>query len=90
MLFRSGKDPPALLARRILALKHGDAETSAQLVRARGELSGFATSPHWLPLTRSRGAADPLSDDALRGVMLRAAMAALNALLAQKPGSIEP
>ena len=77
-------DPPALLARRILSLQCNDESARALLDQARQELQGFADDPAWTPLRDMRDATDPMCDDALRAVLLRAAMASLNALLGQK------
>ncbi len=78
----AGDDPPALLARKLLVLD-GD-EGRALLDAARAELRKTAAATNWLPLDDTRGAVDPLSDDALRAVLKRASTTALHALLAQR------
>ena len=78
----AGDDPPALLARKLLQLD-GD-EGHALLDAARAELRKTACATNWLPLDDTRGAVDPLSDDALRAVLKRASTTALHALLAQR------
>jgi hypothetical protein len=78
----AGDDPPALLARKLLQLD-GDGG-HALLDAARAELRETAAATNWLPLNDTRGAVDPLSDDALRALLKRASTKALNALLAQR------
>jgi len=78
----AGDDPPALLARKLLQLD-GD-EGHALLDAARAELHKTAAATNWLPLDDTRGAVDPLSDDALRALLRRASTMALHALLAQR------
>ncbi len=81
----AGDDPPALLARKLLLL---DAEEGGALLdAARVELRETAAATSWLPLDDTRGAVDPLSDDALRALLKRASTRALHALLAQREGA---
>ncbi len=84
-----GDDPPALVARRILELRRGGEAARALLEEARSALREVATDPRWLPLGEGRDRRDPLDDEPLREVLLRAATAFLHALLAQRTESPE-
>jgi len=77
----TGDDPAALLARRILSLQHNDDQSAALLEEARAELSNIARDVQWSPLRDQRSAIDPLSDDALREMLLQAGKAALHAMV---------
>ena len=76
-----GDDPAALMAQRLLMLQNDDDQTKALLERARSELNSVAKEDVWSPVQDHRNAMDPLSDDALRSILLRAGKAALNAML---------
>ena len=76
-----GDDPAALLARRILSLQHNDDQSAALMEEARAELSNIARDDQWSPLGDQRSAIDPLSDDALREMLLQAGKAALHAMV---------
>ncbi len=77
----SGDDPAALMAQRLLILRHHDDRSRALLDKARAELTDIAREQAWQPVQEHRNASDPLSDDALREVLFRAGKAALNAML---------
>jgi DNA repair exonuclease SbcCD nuclease subunit len=81
-----GDDPPALLARKLLALERGGEAARALLAEARSCLMGVANAPTWSPLRAMRGEDDPLVDEVLRTHLERAGTAALHALLAQRGG----
>lgn len=82
----SGDDPAALLASRLLLLGRDDADSSDLLDRARERLGEIANQDIWNPVGAHRNATDPLSDDALRGILLRSGKAALTEMLAgRKP-----
>ena len=76
-----GDDPAALMAQRLQMLQNDDDQTKALLERARSELNSVAKEDVWSPVQDHRNAMDPLSDDALRSILLRAGKAALNAML---------
>lgn len=77
----TGDDPAALLARRILLLQHNDDQLAALLEAARAELSSIARDDQWSPLCDQRSATDPLSDEALREMLLQAGKAALQSMV---------
>lgn len=77
----SGDDPAALLAQRLLILARDDARSKALLEEARAALSETAGEDVWLPVQDHRNAPDPLSDHALRDLLLRSGKAALSAML---------
>ena len=77
----SGDDPAALMAQRLLMLMHDDARSRTLLEDARAALSETAGEDVWLPVQNHRNALDPLSDHALRDVLLRSGKAALSAML---------
>jgi DNA repair exonuclease SbcCD nuclease subunit len=79
-----GGDPPALLARKLLALRRGGEERSKLLELARSELRALAEDPRWMPLGGLRDAEDPLSDDALCRLLEQSSTTALHALLSQR------
>ena len=70
-----------LMARRILLLQHGDDQSATLLDEARAELSSVTQEDLWSPLRDQRGEANPLSDDSLREMLLRASKAALHTML---------
>jgi len=69
------------LARRILLLQHNDDQSAALLEAARAELSSIARDDQWSPLCDQRSATDPLSDEALREMLLQAGKAALQSMV---------
>lgn len=77
----SGDDPAALVAQRLLMLARDDARSRVLLEEARAALSETAGEDVWLPVQDHRNAPDPLSDDALRDLLLRSGKAALSAML---------
>jgi hypothetical protein len=84
-----GHDPPALLARKLLALERGGDARDALLATARSALRGRADAVAFAPLGDRRDAPDPLSDDALAAMLARSGTAALQALIVQ-PAEGEP
>jgi len=76
-----GDDPAALMAQRLLTLRRNDEKSQAMLHEARTKLSPIAHDDRWLPVKDHRNATDPLSDDALRDLLMRSGKAALNAML---------
>lgn len=78
----SGDDPAALVAQRLLMLERDDDRSRILLAEARAELNGTAGELLWQPVQEHRHAADPLSDGALRDVLLRAGRAVLSAMIA--------
>ena len=76
-----GADPAALMAQRLLTLECDDDPSRALLEKARAELSAVAREDLWSPVQDHRNATDPLSDDALRDLLVRSGRAALNAML---------
>lgn len=87
-----GDDPPALLARKLLALESGGEPRRALLEAAREALRPAAAEPPWRPLADdARDAGDPLADEeALAGLLRQSGIGMLDALLAQRrPGREE-
>ena len=80
----SGDDPAALMARRLLMLRHDDHRSRAMLDEARAALSETARQDVWSPVQDHRHATDPLSDDALRDLLFRSGKAALSAMLSER------
>jgi hypothetical protein len=80
----TGDDPPALLARKLLALERGGDERRELLDLVRSELRPLAEDARWGPLERIRNAEDPLSEQALGAALKQAGTAALHALLSQR------
>ena len=78
-----GDDPAALMARRLLDLQHGTARAGELLEAARAALASTARDERWSPVNEHRSATDPLSDEALRDVLLRSGLTTLNAMLAK-------
>ena len=76
-----GDDPAALLARRLLSLGRDDDQARELLGRARGWLGEITEQAVWSPLREQHNAPDPLSDKALRDVLLRSGKAALSNML---------
>ncbi len=82
-----GNDPAALMARRLEALMRGDDQSKDLLEQARAALADVARDERWSPVNEHRNATDPLSDEALREVLYRSGMMALNAMLSRNdPG----
>ena len=79
-----GEDPAALMARRLIVLEQDDDRSRALLEEARATLARVARDERWSAVGEHRSATDPLSDQALRDVLLRSGMTALNAMLSQK------
>jgi exonuclease SbcD len=79
----AGRDLPALLARDILSLEHGDGAAGGILRTARAELDEAITHPNFSPLGPAP-ATDPADDDELRRLLLVTAHRTLDALLAQR------
>ncbi len=79
-----GDDPAALMAQRLLALGDDHERSRTLLDKARAALSETAGEDVWLPVQDHRNATDPLSDDALRDLLLRAGKAALGTMLARR------
>jgi hypothetical protein len=86
----NGDDPPALLARRLLALRHDGDDARALLDEARAALGELAEDRCWAPLADHRSARDPLADASLRELLLSSGTAALQALLDQRDAHVEP
>lgn len=80
----TGDDPPALLARKLIALDRGDEAGLALLELARSALRGTGEDTRWSSLSTVRNAEDPLSDDALHTYLKQAGTAALHTLLSQR------
>ena len=79
-----GTDPPALLARKIICLRGPDSAQRQTLVDgARRRLEAHRRGSR----LRALATAEPLSDEVLAGLLERAALAALDELLAQRGGS---
>ncbi len=76
-----GDDPAALLARRLIVLDEDGEESGALLDEARAALTGVASQEHWKPVDEHRSATDPLADEPLRDMLLRAGKMALDAML---------
>jgi hypothetical protein len=75
----AGEDhPPALLARRLLALEQGGDEAAELIGRARRELTRIVDEPYWAHLERTE-----LDDDQVRRLLLEAGLEALEELLKQ-------
>ena len=82
-----GDDPAALMARRLMVLEQNDDKSRDLLDEARAALAGIARDERWSVVNEHRSATDPLSNQALRDVLLRSGMTALNAMLSQnEPG----
>lgn len=82
-----GDDPAALMARRLIILGKDDDTSRNLLKQASAALDGIASDERWSPVKEHRNATDPLSDEALREVLLRSGLMALNAMLSQnEPG----
>lgn len=78
-----GDDPAALLARRLMALEQGGDRSRELIDEARARLKAVAEDTRWSAVKEHRNATDPLSDEALRDVLLQSGMTALHAMLSQ-------
>ena len=80
-------DPPALLARRLLALERGGDEAERLIRQARRELRRVLDEPYWARLDRSE-----LDDDRVRELLIESGVEALEELLLQvkRPAVEEP
>jgi len=78
----SGDDPAALLAKSLLLLSEENDQSRGLLASAREQLEAITGQDVWSPVAEHRNASDPLSDDALRDVLLRSGKAALSAMTA--------
>jgi DNA repair exonuclease SbcCD nuclease subunit len=76
-----GDDPPAILARKLLALDEGGSAAQELLLKAREDLRPLANDSRWAPLSETRYAHDPLSDDSLVEYLKDAGMTVLHKLL---------
>jgi DNA repair exonuclease SbcCD nuclease subunit len=85
-----GDDPPALLARKILVLQEEGDEALALIDSARQSMLGIADKTYWRPLNEHRDATDPLSDDAIRELLVTSANEALAKLRAQRSDDKAP
>jgi hypothetical protein len=77
----AGDDPAALMAQRVLILQQNGNGSRTLLEKARAQLRKVAQEDLWSPLQDHRHASDPLADNALREMLIRAGKAALNAML---------
>ena len=82
-----GDDPAALMARRLMILEQDDDRSRSLLEQARAALGDVARDERWSVVNEHRNAADPLSDEALRELLHRSGVMALNAMYSQnEPG----
>ena len=82
-----GDDPAALMARRLVVLGQDNDQSKDLLEQARAALIDVARDERWSPVDEHRNATDPLSEEALREVLMRSGMIALNAMLSRnEPG----
>ena len=82
-----GDDPAALMARRLIVLEQEDDRSRDLLKQARAALVDVARDERWYAVNEHRNATDPLSDEALRDVLFRSGMMALNAMVSRnEPG----
>lgn len=79
-----GDDPAALMARRLIVLGQDDDQSGDLVEQARSALADVAQDERWSAINKHRNAIDPLSDAALRDILIRSGMTALNAMLSQK------
>lgn len=78
-----GDDPAALMARRLMILKQDEDRSRELIEEARGALREVARDERWSPVSEHRNATEPLSDEALREVLIRSGMRALTAMFSQ-------
>ena len=78
-----GDDPAALMARRLVILKQGEDRSRELIDEARAALLEVARDERWSPVNEHRNVTDPLSDEALREVLIRSGMRALIAMFSQ-------
>lgn len=86
----AGDDPAALLARRLLCLGQDNEQSRQLLGRTREQLAAVAGQDLWHPVQEHRNATDPISDDALREILLRSGKAALSAMLSRREQGSRP
>ena len=86
----SGDDPAALLAQRLLWLGRDDDRAMELLGRARAKLEEITKEAFWSPLQEHHNATDPLSDKALRDVLMRSGKAALSQMLSGREAGDRP
>ena len=86
----TGHDPAALLARRLLLLGEDDEQSREFLGAAREQLGEITREDIWRPVQEHRNAVEPLSDEALRGILLRSGKAALTAMLSGRESDDRP
>jgi hypothetical protein len=79
-----GNDPPGLLAQKLLALQGGGEDARGLLEAARADLDATANDLRWQPLTQTRDAEDPLSDESLASLLMETGTALLHRLLDQR------
>jgi DNA repair protein SbcD/Mre11 len=79
-----GDTPPALMARQILSLQGNDEDSAELIQQAKLELSGLTNEGHWSVLKELRTFDDPISDEAVRILLINAGKVALNATLNQQ------
>ena len=72
------------MAQRVLTLQHDDQQSRELLEAVRFHLSETAEDDLWSPLKDHRSASDPLSDAALRELVLQAGRSALSSMLSEK------
>ena len=80
-----GDDPAALLAQRLILLEEGGDASRELLEEARAALAPVANDGIWALVSDHRSHVDPLSDDALRDVLVRSGIEALTAMLSGVP-----
>ena len=78
-----GDDPAALMARRLMILKQDEDRSRELIEEARAALLEVARDERWSPVNEHRNATDPLSDKALREVLIQSGMRALTAMFSQ-------
>ena len=71
------------MARRLMDLKQDNDRSSALIRQSRAALVDVAQDERWSPVNEHRNATDPLSDEALREVLIRSGMRALTAMFSQ-------
>lgn len=86
----AGDDPAALLAQRLLCLGQNNEQSRQLLCGAREHLDDIAEQEVWRPVREHRNASDPISDDALREILLRSGKAALSAMLSGREQGSRP
>jgi hypothetical protein len=72
------------MARQILSLQANDDDAAELIKQAKLELSGVTNDGHWSVLKEQRTFDDPISDEAVRILLINAGKVALNATLSQQ------